>query len=256
MHSYFTSGISSQLLGCMNQNPETCNETKTSLIASLPILGAVLPSNSDLLHENIQLVREAVESLKTINYKDVCVVILSLKTGISAGDRAASTKGILKCLSRIIILHAVASSDKLLGSNDRTDTKSGKRHNSSRPRSCRILLGLLEDPLVAWDQCGVDGFTQQAGSSCCDQMVDIVQEIEFEDEMLRSPSIRKVLWDFLILVCMICPSDCLERLATVRIQIDNEVVGNEAANAIVNNNSEHPTTSRRSKVNKPTSVLG
>jgi len=162
MHACFTSGSSTQLLDCMNQNPETSNETKKSCIASLPtslLICAFLPSNSDLLHENIKLVREAVESLKPINYKDVCVPILSLKHGISDGDRAASTKVILKCLSRVIILHAIASSDKLLGSNDRTDTNSGQRRNSSRPWSCRILLGLLEDPLIAWDQCGLDGFT-------------------------------------------------------------------------------------------------
>ena len=162
MHACFTSGSSTQLLDCMNQNPETSNETKMSFIASLPtslLICASLPSNSDLLHENIKLVREAVESLKPINYKDVCGPILSLKHGISDGDRAASTKVILKCLSRVIILHAIASSDKLLGSNDRIDTNSGQRRNSSRPWSCRILLGLLEDPLIAWDQCGLDGFT-------------------------------------------------------------------------------------------------
>ena len=141
---------------------------------------------------------------------------------------------IMRCLARTIALSAIMKNkaDLKYESNDLLP---------SSPGTNRIFLGFEGFPLFFRDIPVME--SPGLDRPFCLQIISFLKQMPLSHRILRLASNRRDFWEFLLLLFLFSPHDCVERLSTISIQNDNE--------SIVDHNSEAQNTCKNGDKSNP-----
>jgi len=207
----------------ITKSPNMSDDIMIAFIALLPFalfaFANALPAKTLDLG---QLSDEALEQLKMIDLATVCSPLLQCHEKDRLQFYATV---ILESISRILIFNVDSTisipAHKHVYVSTNTIASSEDNYNDLPIDHIGVWRSLLIDPMESCHKLLTTATPQD--TKVLNQAIDLLKALNFKGDTLSSITMRKTLFDCLVLLCISCPEESLARLVAIRIETTESV---------------------------------